>query len=106
MSTLESISLALVLVALTAIVAYAVLAGWRRVMNDERQLPFFRVLERERIPQAALDEAGDLRIALAVRRCALCGGKDDCRAAFAAGRPHEAAADCPNAELFEALKST
>lgn len=104
MDTFEAIALVTATLALIAAAAYAAVVSWRRVMNDDRPLPFFRVLDREGIPVEALREASTSRIATAVRRCALCGGKDDCRAAFDAGRPQDAAADCPNADLFAALK--
>ena len=44
---------------------------------------------------------GTRQLALAVRRCALCGGKDDCRTAFAAGQPEKAEAGCPNMDFFK-----
>jgi len=97
MSTYAAIALGAAGFAVLCAIAYTV----RRVMNDVAPLPFFRMLARRGLDASQLEGAvGARQLALAVRRCALCGGKDDCRAAFAAGHPEAVEADCPNAELF------
>lgn len=99
MNTYAAIALGAAGLAVLCVIAYAL----RRAMNDGAPLPFFRMLARRGLDSTQLETAvGPRQLAQAVRRCALCGGKDDCRAAFAAGRPEAVEAGCPNTEFFEA----
>ena len=99
MNTYAAIALGAAGFAALCAIAYTV----RRVMNDGAPLPFFRMLARRGLDTAQLEDAvGARQLALAVRRCALCGGKDDCRAAFEAGHPEAVEANCPNTGFFEA----
>jgi hypothetical protein len=101
MNTYAAIALGAVGLAVLCAIAFA----FRRVVNDRAPLPFFRMLARRGLDPKELEGAvGARQLALAVRRCALCGGKDDCRAAFEAGHPEAVEADCPNTEFFEAAK--
>jgi hypothetical protein len=102
MTALEGIVFAVIGAALAAAIIGAVAVAWRRVMSDDRPLPFFRMLERHGLGVDALERAaGPAGLAAAVRRCAVCGGRADCHAAFAAGHPEKAGPDCPNAGLFK-----
>src|SRR3970282_1414480 len=97
MNTYAAIALGAAGLAVLCVIAYAL----RSVMHDGAPLPFFRMLARRRLGATQLEGAvGARQLALAVRRCALCGGKADCRAAFAAGHPEAVEGDCPNAALF------
>jgi len=101
MNTYAAIALGAAGFAVLCAIAYTV----RRVMNDVAPLPFFRMLARRGLDASQLEGAvGARQLALAVRRCALCGGKDDCRAAFEAGHPESVEANCPNTEFFAAAQ--
>jgi hypothetical protein len=101
MNTYAAIALGVVGLAAICVIAFAV----RRVVNDGAPLPFFRMLARRGLDAKQLEGAvGPRQLALAVRRCALCGGKADCRAAFEAGHPEAVEADCPNTEFFAAAQ--
>lgn len=83
--------------AILAMLAWGVVSGWRRVMEDERPLPFFGKLDAlgVSVPQAQ-EAVGMVALSAAVRRCALCSEK----AACAAGRR----VACPNTELLARLR--
>lgn len=101
MNTYAAIALGAVGLAAIGAIAFAL----RRVLNDGAPLPFFRMLARRGLDATQLEGAvGAKELALAVRRCALCGGKADCRAAFEAGHPEAVEADCPNTEFFAAAQ--
>jgi len=101
MNTYAAIALGAAGLAVLCVIAYAL----RRVMHDGAPLPFFRMLARRGLDATQLEGAvGARQLALAVRRCALCGGKADCRAAFEAGHPEAVEADCPNTEFFAAAQ--
>ena len=101
MNTYAAIALGAAGLAVLCAIAFAL----RRVLNDRAPLPFFRMLARRGLDATQLEGAvGTRQLALAVRRCALCGGKADCRAAFEAGHPEAVEADCPNTDLFEAAQ--
>ena len=96
---------AIALGAIGLAVLCAIAVAWRRAVNGGAPLPFFRMLARHGLHSKELEgSVGARQLALAVRRCALCGGKADCRAAFDAGHPEAVEADCPNTEFFEAAK--
>lgn len=94
----------LAVLAVGVLLVFGLAVAWRRVTQDDTPLPMFDMLRRrglapERIEQAAGPEA----MAHAVRRCALCGARQECQQRAASGEP--APADCPNAELFEQVSS-
>jgi hypothetical protein len=91
--------------ALAGGLAWVFVLCWRRALrNDAGPLPFFRMARAEGVDLPAQGDAETLRVAQAVRRCALCSGQDECRQAFDAGRPQDVQAGCPNAELFHRLR--
>ena len=94
--------LILVVLAVGTLLAFGVGIAWRRVMQDEGPLPIFDMLRRRGLAAEWLEKAGGATAAAhAVRRCALCGSRQECRQRAAAGMP--APADCPNTGLFAQL---
>ena len=88
--------------ALAAALAYALVTAWRRAMHDGAPLPFFGMIVRRRpAPTGPDSEVGAKLLALAARRCAFCGDKEQCRAWLASGRQDGYPAYCPNADLFD-----
>lgn len=96
--------LAIAMLALvTMLLGYGLAAAWRRALRADAPLPFFGALRREGLsPGEAREAAGVETLALAVRRCALCGSGALCRAHLAAAG--QAVRDCPNAGLFVELR--
>ena len=97
MSSVLGVVLAAVALLLTVALAYAVLAAWRRVMHEEGRLPLFALLDR-RPPEESERIASDT-LALAARRCAFCGRKQECRAWLASARSESYPQYCPNSSL-------
>jgi uncharacterized protein DUF6455 len=99
MSSVLGIALSAVALSLTVALAFAFLAGWRRIMQDEGPLPLFAMLAR----RATAVDRKDLEIvtlALAARRCAFCGRKQECRAWLASAQPGHCPPYCPNAGVL------
>ena len=96
MSSVFGVAFAAVALLLSVALAYAVLAAWRRVTQEEGRLPLFALLDR-RSPE---DRIGCETLALAARRCAFCGHKQECRAWVAAAKSESCPPYCPNAGVF------
>ncbi len=89
--------------AVLALVAWGLVAAWRRMMRESGPLPLFGMLKQKGVTAfEAGDELGAEALARAARRCACCGTGDECRQRVAAGAPPPA--DCPNAALFAGLR--
>lgn len=81
-------------------IAMSLLAAWREMFADRTALPFFEVVQRRGLTLAQLEAgAGIASLARAVRRCALCAGKGECREELAAD-PAAQPRDCPNAAFL------
>ena len=77
------------------------LATLRGILTDSAPLPFFEVARRRGLTVEQMEAGvGIARLARAMRRCALCAGKGECRAELTSG-PSADPADCPNAALFQ-----
>ena len=100
MSTVLGVVLAAVVaLSLTVALAFAILTGWRRIMRDDGPLPLFPLLAR----RATAPDWKDLdtgTLALAARRCALCGRKQECRAWLASAQSGRCPPYCPNASVL------
>lgn len=102
-SNLSLVVVAAVL-AVGVLLAFGLAAAWRRVTKDATPLPMFDMLRRRGLTLERIeDAAGAEAMAHAVRRCALCGSKQECQQRAATGVP--APADCPNSELFAEVSS-
>lgn len=89
----------LAVLAVGALLAFGLATAWRRVTQDDAPLPMFDMLRRRGLaPEWIEAAAGTEAMAHAVRRCALCSAKQECRQRAATGIP--APADCPNSNLF------
>ena len=76
------------------------LAALREIFTDTAALPFFEVVQRRGLTVPQLEaRLGMASLARAVRRCALCAGKGECRAELASGAVTDPS-DCPNAAFF------
>lgn len=78
--------------AIAGLLVWGVSVGLRRVLGNDRRLPFFDMLERQGLTLAQAEEVvGINELSRAVRRCAHCAARSDCggRAAF-----------CPNGSLL------
>ena len=98
MSSVLGVALAAVALLLTVALAYAMLVAWRRVMDEEGRVPLFTLLDRR--PPEGREGIGCETLALAARRCAFCGHKQECRAWVAAGKSESCPPYCPNAGIF------
>jgi len=100
MNTYAAIALGAAGLAVLCVIAYAL----RRVMHDGAPLPFFRMLARRGLDATQLEGAvGARQLALAVRRCALCSGVEECEHWLAGGQS-DPAAFCPNHTYLENLE--
>lgn len=99
MSSILGIALSAVVLALTVALVFAILTGWRRIMQDEGPLPLFAMLDRR--GTAVEGEALEAEmLARAARRCAFCGQKQECRAWLASAQSERCPSYCPNASLL------
>jgi uncharacterized protein DUF6455 len=93
--------------AVAAALVWALVHGLRRILGDDAAPPFFDMLARQGIRLAKVEALAGIReTARAVRRCALCGKKEACRAELSRGASGGRPADCPNAEMMERAART
>ncbi len=86
---------------MAAILAPALFASWRRVMNDAGTLQLWQVMERRGLAPA--DAAGEERaLAVAVRRCTMCPSLGKCEQYLAHERD-DVDAFCPNTMFLDNL---
>lgn len=93
-------------IALAMAVAWLLLvaAAWRRALHDDAPLPIFGMIYRNGTTAEGLAAVvSSENLALAVRRCAFCGRKEQCRAWLASGQQVGHPAFCPNSALLEQL---
>lgn len=91
--------------ALGAALGYALFAAWRRVVDDNSPLPFFHVLERLGMNLEDLESAPRAeKFARAVRACAGCRAKQECRDWLQTAPAGRAAPFCPNAGVLQAMR--
>jgi hypothetical protein len=100
MDTLITIGLAGAWAAILLMLFWGVATGWRRVLRDDAALPFFTLLRQRGLSVEKLEQAPD-PLFTAVRRCALCAGREQCSASVASGKGAWAA--CPNQAYLEGL---
>jgi hypothetical protein len=102
MSLLLGIALTVAGLLLTAALVFGLVTAYRRALHDDARLPFFGMIERHgTTPEGLAAVVSFENLALAVRRCAFCGSKEQCRAWLTSGRQQDYPAFCPNAGLFE-----
>ena len=99
MTTVLGVALAAVVLSLTAALAYALLTSWRRMLQDEAPLPVFAMLDRRQVGDR--EDLESEALAIAARRCAFCGRKQECRAWLASAKSESCPPYCPNAGLFQ-----
>lgn len=89
--------------AIFVMLVWGVLSGWRRRLREEdAPLPVFRLLERDGLSLARLEDAfGVGELASAAARCASCAARTSCQAGVPGGWLGTRPAGCPNATLFE-----
>jgi|SRR5579871_4150220 len=97
--------------AVAAALVWALVHGLRRTLGDDTPPPFFDMLKRQGIRLTKVEALAGIReTARAVRRCALCGKKEACRAELSRGASASASggrpSDCPNAEMMERAART
>ena len=91
--------LGVALAALAVVLGFAFLARWQRIMRNDGPLPLFPLLARRKTAPDRKDlDTGTL--ALAARRCAFCGRKQECRAWLASGQSGRCPPYCPNASVL------
>jgi hypothetical protein len=97
---------------IAALAALAVLAGrslrvmWRGAMLDERPLPMHRMLKRQGVTTAGVEDCATLeQVCHAARRCAACRDVEACREWLDAGKTEGYQAFCPNCEFIDGLKT-
>jgi hypothetical protein len=95
-----------------ALVALAVLAGrslrvmWRGAMVEERPLLMHRMLKRQGVTIAGVEDHATLEQAChAARRCVACRDVEACKAWLDSGKTEGHEAFCPNCEFIEGLKA-
>lgn len=102
MSPLLGIALAAAGLSLAAAFAYGLVMAWRRAMHDDAPLPLFGMIERHGTTSEGFEAVVSAEnLALAARRCAFCGSKEQCRAWLASGQQDGYPTFCPNARFFE-----
>lgn len=102
MSPLLGIALGVASLLLAAALVFGLVTAFRRVMHDDGPLPLFDMIKRRPLsPEGHECVANAGFLAPAVRRCAFCGSKEQCRAWLASARQEDYPTFCPNAGLFE-----
>jgi hypothetical protein len=105
---MEAITVVLIgaaLVALAAVVARGMWVMWRGTMIEERPLLMHRMLKRQGVTIAGVEDYLTLeRACRAARRCAACRDAEACKAWLDRGNGERYDTFCPNAEFIEQLK--
>lgn len=100
MNMLVSFLIGAAWLAIFGMLAWGIVTGWRRQVRSDMPLPLFRLLERQGLTLARVEEAvGIEELARAAGRCASCAFRPACESGVPGRRP----VGCPNGSLFDRL---
>jgi Family of unknown function (DUF6455) len=93
------------LIALVAVAARGLWVMWRGTMIEERPVLMHRMLKRQGVTIAGVEDYATLEQAChAARRCVACRDLEACKAWLDGGKTESYEAFCPNVEFIEQLK--
>jgi hypothetical protein len=102
MSGIADIAVGAGTAAVVAALAWTLVLAWRSATREDSALPIFRALGRAGLATESFEsEARAVDLAHAVRTCAFCDRKAQCRAALDSGDGRGFLAFCPNASFLE-----
>jgi hypothetical protein len=105
METVVGVLIGAALIALVAIAGRALWVMWRGTMIEERPVLMHRMLKRQGVTIAGVEDYATLEQAChAARRCVACRDLEACKAWLDGGKTESYEAFCPNAEFIEQLK--
>jgi hypothetical protein len=106
METVATILVGAALIAVAAVAARALWVLWRATMLEERPVLMHRMLQRQGVTIAGVEDSATLEQACrAARRCVACRDAEACRAWLDAGQTEGYEAFCPNREFIDELKA-
>ena len=105
MEAIAGVLVAAALIALVAVAARALWVMWRGTMIEERPVLMHRMLKRQGVTIAGVEDYATLEQAChAARRCVACRDAEACKAWLDGGQTKRYAVFCPNFEFIEQLK--
>jgi len=105
MDTVAGVLIGAALIALVAVAARALWVMWRGAMIEERPLLMHRMLKRQGVTIAGVEDYATLEQAChAARRCVACRDLETCKAWLDGGKTERYEEFCPNVEFIEQLK--
>jgi hypothetical protein len=105
METVAGVLIGAALIALVAIAGRALWVMWRGTMIEERPVLMHRMLKRQGVTIAGVEDYATLEQAChAARRCVACRDLEACKAWLDSGKTERYEAFCPNVEFIEQLK--
>lgn len=106
MGTVAGILIGAALIALVVVVGRAMWVMWRATMIEERPVLMHRMLQRQGVTIAGVEDYATLEQAChAARRCVACADVEACKAWLETGKTEGYEAFCPNCEFIEGLKA-
>jgi hypothetical protein len=106
MGTAAGILIGAAVIALVVVAARALWVMWRATMLEERPVLMHRMLQRQGVTIAGVEDYATLeRACHAARKCVACRDAEACRAWLEAGKTEGYEAFCPNCEFIESLKA-
>src|SRR5512134_1285285 len=106
METVAGVLIGAALIALVAVAARALWVMWRGAMIEERPLLMHRMLRRQGVTIAGVEDYATLEQAChAARRCVACRDVEACKDWLESGKTRGYEAFCPNCEFIEGLKA-
>jgi hypothetical protein len=106
METVAVILIGAALVAVVAVAGRALWVMWRATMIEERPVLMHRMLQRQGVTIAGVEDYATLEQAChAARRCVACRDAEACKAWLDAGKTQGYEAFCPNCEFIDGLKA-
>lgn len=105
MEAIVGVLIAAALIALAVVAGRALWVMWRGAMIEERPLLMHRMLRRQGVTIAGIEDYATLEQAChAARRCVACRDAEACKEWLDSGRSKGYEAFCPNCEFIEGLK--
>jgi hypothetical protein len=103
--TIVSVLIGAALIALAVVAARALWVMWRASMIEERPVLMHRMLQRQGVTIAGVEDYATLeRACHAARRCVACRDLETCKAWLDGGKTEGYEAFCPNADFIHTLK--
>ena len=106
MDLIGNVLVGAVLIAVVAVAARAVWLMWRAAMIEQRPVLMHRMLQRQGVTIAGVEDYATLEQAChAARRCVVCRDAEACKVWLEGGKSEGYEAFCPNLGFIQQLKA-